>query len=199
VEGCRQELHCDVPHGPLAFVYSLTPWRGRKFQGGETFLLKDRTLDFWSQNEIAGLEEAQLVDTVAPEFNRLVVFNPAIPHGVKEVRGTHDPREGRLVIHGWFVNPRPFWYGPLRASDISQGVESGLQAALSGQLNLGRGLLSTRLAITAVGRVQKVEFLMSTLIGADPASLRELRKSLSGLKFAKKKKGTTLTLPLLVG
>ena len=25
VHGCRQELHADVPHGPWAFVLSLTP------------------------------------------------------------------------------------------------------------------------------------------------------------------------------
>jgi len=41
------------------------------------------------------------------------VFDPRIPHGVRTVTGTHDPREGRLVIHGWFVQPRPFIRGPL--------------------------------------------------------------------------------------
>ena len=34
VEGCRQELHGDLPHGPWAFVVSLTRWRGRRCQGG---------------------------------------------------------------------------------------------------------------------------------------------------------------------
>ena len=47
VDGCRQELHGDLPHGPWAFVYSLTPWRGRVFRGGETVLLRDEVLDFW--------------------------------------------------------------------------------------------------------------------------------------------------------
>ena len=44
VEGCRQELHADVPHGPWAFVYSLTLWNQRQFTGGETLLLKPATL-----------------------------------------------------------------------------------------------------------------------------------------------------------
>jgi hypothetical protein len=26
VEGCRQELHADIGHGPWAFVFSLTDW-----------------------------------------------------------------------------------------------------------------------------------------------------------------------------
>ena len=38
VEGCEQKLHSDVPHGPWAFVFSLSP-RRPKFRGGETLLL----------------------------------------------------------------------------------------------------------------------------------------------------------------
>jgi len=47
VEGCRQELHGDLPHGPWAFVFSLTNWRQRTFRGGETLLVRDEVLDFW--------------------------------------------------------------------------------------------------------------------------------------------------------
>ena len=36
VDGCRQELHADVPQGPWAFVFSLTRWDERPFEGGET-------------------------------------------------------------------------------------------------------------------------------------------------------------------
>src|SRR3989344_1140856 len=35
VDGCEQRLHADLPHGPWAFVFSLTPWTSRKFAGGE--------------------------------------------------------------------------------------------------------------------------------------------------------------------
>src|SRR5215203_5428561 len=34
VEGCVQELHADVPHGPWAYVFSLTRWDERGFTGG---------------------------------------------------------------------------------------------------------------------------------------------------------------------
>ena len=47
MDGCRQELHADVPHGPWAFVLSLTDWKARKFTGGETLILKPETLDYW--------------------------------------------------------------------------------------------------------------------------------------------------------
>lgn len=178
VEGCRQERHADVPHGPLAFVFSLTNWSRRKFKGGETFLH----------------EHAD----VPAKFNRLLVFNPALPHGVREVRGTHDPRFGRLVIHGWFVNPRPFWYGPLNINDISHGIESGLAAALEGKLDLGRGFLSVRLKISAQGEVSQIQPLVNTLTDGNTKDVAHLLRTLKTLRFAKKRSATMLTLPLLV-
>ncbi|MBX3022660.1 MAG: 2OG-Fe(II) oxygenase [Bdellovibrionales bacterium] len=176
IEGCRQEPHQDVPHGPLAFVYSLTPWKGRPFTGGETFL-KPNT-------------------RIAPEFNRLTIFNPAIVHGVRPVKGTHDPRYGRLVVHGWFVNPRPFWVGPLRIEDVRQALEEDLQVRPN--LNLGKGFLSLRLDISAAGHVQQTpRILVNTLQKA--TDLREFTVALKQLKFPKCKTASRLTLPFLIG
>lgn len=172
VEGCRQEEHSDVPHGPLAFVFSLTG--RRRFQGGETFLKGEKN--------------------IPPKFNRLLVFNPAIPHGVTTVRGTHDPRFGRLVIHGWFVNPRPFWYGPLKAAEVSHAIEGGLLEL--GHLRLGQGFASFRLHIDRQGKVAQVKPLITTLEGCK--DLPALMKTLRGLRFPKKKASTQLTLPLMV-
>lgn len=180
IEGCRQEKHADIPHGPLAFVYSLTEWdRRRKFRGGETFIEGG-------------------AKPIPARFNQLLVFNGAIPHGVREVRGTHDPRYGRLVIHGWFVNPRPFWYGPLKVGDISRGIEDGLDEALSGQLRLGRGMISTRLAIRADGSVGATKTLVNTLVDFDSRDLKRLQKALKTMRFPKRRAGTALTLPLIV-
>jgi len=47
VDGCKQELHSDVPHGPWAYVFSLTPWKNRTFSGGETLLLRPSVLNYW--------------------------------------------------------------------------------------------------------------------------------------------------------
>jgi hypothetical protein len=172
IEGCRQEPHQDVPHGPLAFVYSLTPPR-RKFSGGETFLKSPRA-------------------RISPEFNRLSVFNPAIVHGVRPVRGTHDPRHGRLVIHGWFVNPRPFWLGPLRIEDVREAVESGLAG---GELPQGKGLLSLRLKIAKTGKVERVGVLVNTLsLQKDTTKFLD---RIGTLKFHPRNAASTLTLPLI--
>lgn len=53
------------------------------------------------------------MDWVSPDFNRLTVFDSRYPHGVRVVEGTHDPREGRLVLHGWFLVAAPFFAGAL--------------------------------------------------------------------------------------
>ena len=93
IDGCRQELHGDLPHGPWAFVYSLTRWRGRTFRGGQTMLVRDEVLDFWHDfASVRSIEEGDLIDEVEPRFDRLVAFDPRIPHGVRPVTGTHDPR-----------------------------------------------------------------------------------------------------------
>ncbi|NJL25283.1 MAG: 2OG-Fe(II) oxygenase [Calothrix sp. SM1_5_4] len=180
IDGCRQELHQDVPHGPLAFVFSLTPWRERVFRGGETFIQKPRAL-------------------IEPRFNRLTVFNPALVHGVREVRGTHDPREGRLVVHGWFVNPRPFWVGPLSAVEVDGSVREGLSRILSRQPELGSGLLSLRLRIAASGEVLSSHTVVSTLRGFSPRDLQYFLKAIKTLAFPRKQRPTRLTLPLMVG
>lgn len=48
---------------------------------------------------------------VPPLFNRLTVFDPRYPHGVRAVEGTRDPMKARLVLHGWFTEPTPFFDG----------------------------------------------------------------------------------------
>lgn len=180
VDGCRQEPHQDVPHGPLAFVYSLTPWEHRKFRGGETFLKSPKAL-------------------IAPKFNRLTVFNPAVVHGVRQVRGTHDPREGRLVVHGWFVNPRPFWVGPLQVEDVRIALEEELAANMASDLDLGEGFLSLRLHISPAGKVTALKTLVNTLQNATSADVRRLLRAVQDTRFRARRGRTRLTLPFRVG
>jgi hypothetical protein len=62
VNGCRQNLHTDSPHGPFAFVLSLTDWEGRRFSGGETEILQPLVLDYWRRFDSGtGMETPQLV------------------------------------------------------------------------------------------------------------------------------------------
>jgi Rps23 Pro-64 3,4-dihydroxylase Tpa1-like proline 4-hydroxylase len=51
------------------------------------------------------------VTLVAPKFNRLTVFDGRYPHGVRAVEGTRDPLRARVVLHGWFTEPAPFFDG----------------------------------------------------------------------------------------
>jgi hypothetical protein len=175
VEGCRQEAHRDLPHGPLAFVYSLTKWKNRAFRGGETFITRPARL-------------------IAPDFNRLLVFNPSITHGVREIRGTHDPRKARLVINGWFVNPRPFWYGALEAADVRRALKQDIRL----DSDLGRGFQSFQLEISPAGRVTHIKSLFSTLAGGRAPARRRLVQELAQLRFPRKAKATRLTLPLTI-
>lgn len=206
VEGCRQELHGDLPHGPFAWVYSLTRWRGRRFTGGETLLLRDHVLDYWDGFEsVRAVEERHLVRAIAPELGRLVVFDPRVPHGVRAVHGTHDPREGRLVLHGWFTEPRPFVEGALEAEEVRDAV-AGIASAAAPHLEAGLapvGLVSLGLSIDRRGAVRRVELLADTLRApraAEPARrrmVRAIQAAAAAARLPAAKGPSRLTLPLV--
>jgi hypothetical protein len=203
VDGCGQQLHGDLPHGPFAFVLSLT--RGAAFTGGQTLLLRDEVLDFWDDfRSVRAVEERELVRAVEPRFNRLVVFDPRIPHGVREVRGTRDPRHGRLVIHGWFVQPRPFVRGPLRAAALGSRVEELLAElpALLGNLPVA-GMLALAFDVGKTGAVARIRLLSDTT--RTPLALERdrrrlvarLRTAISGWRFGAQRGPSQVTLPLV--
>lgn len=82
----------------IAPTYRTLDWENREFTGGETVILKPHVLDYWrSFQPGVGLEERHIIETVEPRFNRLTVFDPRFPHGVRMVQGTRDPLKGRLV------------------------------------------------------------------------------------------------------
>ena len=143
VEGCEQTPHVDAPHGPWAWVFSLTPWGGHHFSGGRTVLHRARK------------------ERIEPRFNQLFVFDPNLRHGVERVQGTTDPREGRLVVHGWFVQPRPFIEGPLSTRALAGGigeVSQALEPWLRSGLEL-RGMVSLGFDVRADGRVSRLRVL----------------------------------------
>lgn len=206
VEGCRQELHGDLPHGPWAFVFSLTPWQRRRFRGGETLLVREPVLDFWhgfaSERSV---EEGELLEEVPPRFNRLLVFDPRIPHGVRRVEGTLDPREGRLVIHGWFVQPRPFVEGPLPARALQaaiEGLSEGLAPLVEDGLP-GTGALAVGFRVSPTGSVDSLKVLSDTT-RVPAAREAERRRAIRGilariraLAFPRQRGASRVTLPLV--
>lgn len=212
VEGCRQELHGDLPHGPFAFVFSLTRWERRRFRGGETLLLRDEALDLWRNlDRFRGMEEPDLLTEIPARFNQLLVFDPRIPHGVRRVEGcVHDPREGRLVIHGWFVQPRPYVEGPLPRAALARAIErligpdaAPLPAAAARAADSLRGVLVLRFGVDASGRVRAPRVLRSTLIAVDGDQrapgryVSALARRLAELRFARARGPSRVTLPIV--
>jgi hypothetical protein len=205
VDGCGQELHGDLPHGPWAFVFSLTRWRGRTFRGGETLLLRDDLLDYWHDfRSTRALEQHELVHAIEPQLGRLVVFDPRVPHGVRAVTGTRDPREGRLVIHGWFVQPRPFVRGPLAVRALSSRLAE-LGDAIAGWLDdlAIAGTLALAFAVDRGGRGRRVRVRTDTTraVRADEPRRRRfvarVRAEIAAWTFGVQRGASHVTLPLV--
>lgn len=209
VEGCGQELHSDVPHGPWAFVYALAPTERSEFRGGETMILRPETLDYWPSfprtTEGQDREEGSFVQRIAPQFDTLLVFDPRFPHGVSRVSGTHDPSAGRVVIHGWFTEPRPFAEGALETEQVTAVLDDvlpSLIARVEGADDL-HGMLSVRLEVAADGTVASITLLTQTLMClSSPGEIEEqtvatLGSGLRELRFPAAAAETQVTLPLL--
>jgi len=206
VEGCRQELHGDLPHGPYAFVWSLTRWSKRVFSGGETLLVRDEILDYWRGfTSTRSLEEPGILREIPAKWNRLVVFDPRVPHGVRRVTGTHDPREGRLVVHGWFVSPRPFFEGPLPRRAVAAAIDE-ISSAVAPFVEAGlpvAGALTLRFEVTPSGAPRAIRALADTTRTAaelEPERRRLVRAVLdraAKLRYPRARGATRVTIPLV--
>jgi len=208
LEGAEQNFHGDLPHGPWSFVFSLTPWKQRTFLGGETLMLRDEALDFWRMADLShGMEQDDILEAIAPEMNRLVVFDPRIPHGVRRVSGAHDVREGRLVVHGWFVNPRPYIEGPLRERELKSALGRILRSVdeviQAGGFELD-GMVSFRFTVAKNGLVSRVMLLTHSLRarGGDSLAgvsdvLEVVQNTIQRERFARHSSISSVTLPLV--
>lgn len=205
VDGCYQKLHSDVPHGPWAFVYSLTPNK-KEFSGGETLILKETTLNYWhNYKQSENYEYSSFVDIIPSLMNQLVIFDPRFPHGVTEVKGNRDPLKSRLVMHGWFVNPRPYVVGGLSTVQVQKSVESVFRdlTQVLEQIDLLDGALSLRMKVSSHGEVESYKLLTNTLVSLaqKPEDIIYLQKELKRLfinsRFTKTKKSSQITMPLI--
>ncbi len=205
VDGCYQNMHSDVPHGPWAYVYSLTI-DPKKFSGGETFILKPDVLDYWPNFQDANNREYKsFFDIIPANFNQLTVFDPRYPHGVTELKGSRDPQKGRLVMHGWFVEPRPYVTGGLTTAQVQKQLTPALInfAEILKSLNPIHGVTSLKLSVSASGEIKNIQEMTSTLISLNHENgevihLRKFIKSIFGqLKFPKTNKASVIVVPLL--
>lgn len=80
--------------------------------------------------------------------------------------------QGRLVLHGWYTDPSPFFDGPLDEEDALDALNAVLIPMFDTLQALPPvlGTLSARLTVSgATGRVTDVAFLADTLV-APPAA-----------------------------
>ncbi|KAJ1636217.1 hypothetical protein T492DRAFT_405027 [Pavlovales sp. CCMP2436] len=138
-------------------------------------IMNRQVLDFWRGHEPGvAIEQASMFELVEPKFNRLTVFDPRIPHGVKEVRGTRDPIKARLVLHGWFTPAESVTFtgslGAVQAEEILNGALAPLYEHLGSECARMFGTLNLRATVGGSGAVEEVRVLADTLV-ADRAEL----------------------------
>jgi hypothetical protein len=202
LDGCYQSLHSDVPHGPWSFVYSLTPWQKREFRGGETLLSRPKLLRYFSEIDHARSDEhSEFFDKIEPRMNRLTVFDPRYPHGVERVQGVEDLLKARLVVHGWFTEPRPMVEGSLTPAKISKSLDAYAYQLIALLEPTGhRGLLTLRLKIASSGKIEALTFLCAHLINSMGETLPKayLKKCVSSIDviFPRANGSTEITLPI---
>ena len=205
VDGCFQNLHSDVPHGPFSFVYSLTPWRTRHFTGGETLVSKPRLLRYFSEvTHDQSHEESDFLDAIPQAFGQLTVFDPRYPHGVRPVQGVESILDSRLVIHGWFTEPRPMLEGTLTYRKILKPMDelaNGIMNSLTSTTSHS-GLLTLKLSIAPSGKINQITILaahlpdMNGVLPSQPKLKTLIREA--EVAFPRAQTGSTLTLPLLI-
>lgn len=207
VAGCGQGLHNDSRNGRWAYVFSLTRWDQRQFQGGETLVMKDEVgrPDPRLAEAHAG---SSFYDLVPSHFNQLVVFDDRVIHGVRPLQGTMDPREGRLVMHGHIREGGIFAQGALSREalvPVLQEMGQCLERCVTTYGPHYHGLLSLRLQVGPQGRVERIHILTDRILEVDrnckpatevSAAICEVFKHLS---FPQANGPTYITVPVSLG
>jgi 2OG-Fe(II) oxygenase superfamily len=205
VGGCRQSLHNDSENGRFAFVYSLTRNR-RTTTGGETIILNEG--DLFRANVADAQAGTGLFTPIAPRFNRLVVFDDRMPHGVERVDGSMDPTEGRIVLHGHLRDRGCIVSGALSEQQVREVVIEAIlafSAEALARIRLYHGPVVFRLAISPAGKVEACRVLLDRVTASDNTDSgwtlmqRSLQRKLMGLRFPAAPGPTTLIQPVLLG
>jgi hypothetical protein len=166
VSGCSQGLHNDSKNGRFAYVYSLTPLE-RRTNGGETIVLRQG--DPFLQNLRRGNAGQGLYDLIEPRFNRLVVFDDRLVHGVQRVSGSMDPVEGRCVMHGHIEESGPIIAGPLPREAVGETVRRAIERFAADRLAAiprYHGPITMRLAVAPTGEVTEARVLVDRVFHA---------------------------------
>jgi hypothetical protein len=205
ISGCRQGLHNDAKNGRFGFVYSLTRDE-RRSTGGETLIM--RRGDPFLRNLRKASAGSALYELVEPRFNRLVVFDDRMVHGVQLVEGSMDPLEGRFVLHGHIEESAPIVTGPMPPEQVLRGLRSVLEPfdrQFADQARHYDGPLVLRFTISAEGRVNSLRVILDRVFAEHEgdagwnAITGKLLEHLGAVVFPAGYGETSVTLPLRFG
>jgi 2OG-Fe(II) oxygenase superfamily len=204
IPGCFQNLHNDSLNGRIAFVYSLTN-PVRKTQGGGTILMSEG--DPFRRNLASPMTVGGFCETVEPRFNRLVLFDDRVIHGVERIDGSMDPVEGRFVLHGHIRDHGPFVGGALAIEALLPDIQSALGGfiAANGEESYNfHGPISVRFTVEPDGTMSGLHVLLDrvTHVAEHHAGRWEgLRTkylaALAGLRFPAAPGPTTVIFPVV--
>ena len=202
VDGCVQGLHNDSTNGRFGYVYSLT-FDDRRSRGGETIVLREG--DLFRTNLANAAAGRGLYDLIAPNFNRLAIFDDRMPHGVQRVEGSMDPAECRIVLHGHIGEGGAFATGPVPAAIVSTAVKAAVAETLAGTDGADNlhGPLTVRLDIAPSGEMRDAWILVDRLARPDGACTRTfadgLMERIGALRFDAGEGVTEATVPIIFG
>jgi hypothetical protein len=205
ISGCRQNLHNDAANGAFAFVYSLTR-NDRKTTGGETIVMHEG--DLFRRHLATPQAGRGLFDAIEPRFNRLVVFDDRLLHGVERVEGPMDPLEGRFVLHGHIRAQGPVIAGALTADQVDDAVgqvRTGFLSVAAARARLYHGPIALRFQVAASGQVEGCAVLMDRVVAADasdvgwPSLANELVAMVTRHRFPRAEGPTVVIQPFLFG
>jgi hypothetical protein len=205
ISGCRQGLHNDARNGRFAFVYSLTRDE-RRSSGGETLVLRHG--DPFLRNLGQASAGTALYELVEPRFNRLVVFDDRMIHGVQLVEGSMNPVDGRFVLHGHIEESAPFVTGPLPPESLLPSLRFALERfdkECASQASDYDGPLVLRFTIAPGGRISSVRVVLDRVFAVREGDLgwsairSRLIELLGAVAFPAGVSETSVTLPLRFG
>lgn len=205
VSGCSQGLHNDSKNGRFGYVYSLTSPERRTI-GGETLVLKEG--DLARRNARTANAGFGLYDLFEPRFNRLILFDDRLVHGVQRVSGSMDPLDGRCVMHGHIGETGPIIVGPLPKEAVRDGISAAIQRFATEKttsIASYHGPIVFRFSIGTDGRVSGLRVLLDRVFDEANNDARcevakvNLAEALGQCVFPAASGETTVTLPMTFG
>jgi 2OG-Fe(II) oxygenase superfamily len=203
--GCRQNVHNDSLNGRFAFVYSLTN-DVRKTTGGETIVFREG--DLFRNNVGKAGAGPDFFAAIPPKFNRLVIFDDRMPHGVERVDGSMEPNEARFVFHGHIKENGVHVGGALtseQANAVAMTILEPFCEAAMARIRLYHGPLVLRLDVDPKGNVSSCRVMVDRVVGAERSDIDWLRlraklvSAFEAVKYPEASGPSVIMQPVLFG